>query len=139
MLIDQTLISETGPAASGPTLPPSGTTPAVQPAVLAPAQPVAAQNPDKAIGPASQDAPRLARSSATQDAAPQADRSVSVTSASPGEAPHKSHAKWFIIAAIAAGAGVGVAMAGKGGKGSPSSPVPSLSIGTPSISVGQPH
>ena len=138
MLIDQTLTSGTASAASGPALPASSTTLPVQPAIVAPTQPVTAQTLDKTIAPASQDAP-VARTSATPDAAPQPERSVSVTSASPGEAPHKSHAKWFIIAAIAAGAGAGVAMAGKGSKGSPSSSVPSLSIGAPSISVGQPH
>ena len=138
MLIDQTLTSGTASAASGPALPASSTTLPVQPAVVAPTQPVPAQTVDKTIAPASQDAP-VARTSATPDAAPQPERSVSVTSASPGEAPHKSHAKWFIIAAIAAGAGAGVAIAGKGSKSSPSSSVPSLSIGAPSISVGQPH
>ncbi len=76
---------------------------------------------------------------ANQSAARQAQPSVSVSGAAPGQSTHSSHAKWIILLAIAAGAGIGVAMVGKG-KGSSAAPAtPSLSIGAPSISVGQPH
>jgi hypothetical protein len=63
--------------------------------------------------------------------------SVSVTNASPGEAPHSSK-KWLVIALIAGAAGAGAAFAMKG-KGSPAAAAaPSLSIGNPSISIGHP-
>lgn len=60
-----------------------------------------------------------------------------VNSVPPGSKAHSSK-KWLIIAAIAAGAGAGFAMAGKGKSSAPASSTPSLSIGTPSISVGHP-
>jgi hypothetical protein len=61
--------------------------------------------------------------------------SVSVTNASPGEAPHSSK-KWLVIALIAGAAGAGAAFAMKGKGGSTAAPAPSLSIGNPSISIG---
>ncbi len=65
--------------------------------------------------------------------------SVSVTSASPGTSAHSSNKKWLIIAAIAAGAGVGAAMAMKGkSTGTSSAPASTLSIGSPTVSIGHP-
>jgi len=64
--------------------------------------------------------------------------SVSVTNSAPLQSKPHSHAKWIVIAAIAAGAGAGLAFAGKGKSGAAASPPPSLSIGPPSVSVGHP-
>jgi hypothetical protein len=64
--------------------------------------------------------------------------SVSVTNASPGEAPHSSSKKWLVIALIAGAAGAGAAFAMKGKSGSTAAAAPSLSIGNPSISIGHP-
>jgi hypothetical protein len=59
---------------------------------------------------------------------------VTITNASPGHQPHSK--KWLIIALVAVGAGAGAAFAFQG-KGSPATPAtPSLSIGSPTISVG---
>ena len=65
---------------------------------------------------------------------------VSVTSASPDTKIHSgSKAKWIVIAAVAAGAGIGAAMAmGKGKAGSTATATPGISIGSPSVSVGNP-
>ena len=62
---------------------------------------------------------------------------VSVTNASPGEAPHSSK-KWLVIALLAGAAGAGAAFAMRGKGGSAAAPAPSLSIGNPSISIGHP-
>ena len=78
----------------------------------------------------------VARSGASAPAA--APPHVSVTSASPGEAPHSSSKKWLVIALIAGAAGAGAAFAMKGKSSSPAAPAPSLSIGNPSISIGHP-
>ncbi len=68
----------------------------------------------------------------------QAEPSVSVTSAAPGESRHSSKTKWIILAAIAAAAGgAGVAMMGKK-SGSSAVAAPGLSIGAGTVSVGQP-
>ena len=63
---------------------------------------------------------------------------VSVTSASPGEAPHSSSKKWLVLLLVAGAAGAGAAFAMKGKSSSPAAPAPSLSIGNPSISIGHP-
>jgi hypothetical protein len=64
--------------------------------------------------------------------------SITNTGASPGKNSHNSKTKWIIAAVAVAGAG-GAMMAMKGGKGgAPAAAAPSLSIGTPSISVGHP-
>ncbi len=63
---------------------------------------------------------------------------VSVTNAGPPDAQHHSHKKWIVIAAIAAGAGAGLAFAGKGKSSAPAAPASSLSIGSPTVSVGHP-
>lgn len=64
---------------------------------------------------------------------------VSVTGASPTASEHSGKTKWIILAAVvAAAAGAGVAVMGKG-KSTASAPTSTgLSIGTPSVSVGQP-
>lgn len=70
--------------------------------------------------------------------APKPEPSVSVTSSVPPGSQAHSHKKWIIIAAIAAGAGAGVAFAGRGKSSSSSSAAPSLTIGSPTVSVGHP-
>lgn len=71
-------------------------------------------------------------------ASPPPEPSVSVTNASPGEAPHSSK-KWLVILLLAGAAGAGAAFAFKG-KGAAATPsAPSLSIGNPSISIGSPN
>lgn len=77
----------------------------------------------------------VAHSGASAPSAPAP--SVSVTNASPGEAPHSSK-KWLVIALIAGAAGAGAAFAMKGKGGPTAAPAPSLSIGNPSISIGHP-
>lgn len=67
------------------------------------------------------------------------DQAVTVSRTSAADAPHSSHAKWYILAGVAVAAGAGAAFAMKGkGTGSTSSNNTSLSIGNPSISVGHP-
>lgn len=113
----------------------------ITPGQIAPAQIATVQIRSTQVAPAQQGTSASAAPStqvANSGAAPQAEPSVSVSSAPPGQAPHSSHAKWFILLAVVAGAGAGVAMVGKG-KGSSSAAAPSLAIGSPSISVGQPH
>jgi hypothetical protein len=78
-----------------------------------------------------------ARSGASTPAAPVAPPRVSVTNASPGEAPHSSK-KWLVIALLAGAAGAGAAFAMKGKGASPAATAPSLSIGNASISIGRP-
>jgi hypothetical protein len=69
-----------------------------------------------------------------------ADPSVSVTRTAAADAPHSSHAKWFVLVGVIAAAGAGAAFAMKGKSGTSSTPSnPSLSIGAPSISVGSGH
>jgi hypothetical protein len=80
----------------------------------------------------------VAHSGASAAVAPTRPPSVSVTNASPGEAPHSSSKKWLVIALIAGAAGAGAAFAMKGKGGSTAAAAPSLSIGNPSISIGHP-
>ena len=63
--------------------------------------------------------------------------SITHTGASPEKGSHSNKTKW-IIAALAAGGAAGALMAMKGGKGTAAAAPPSLSIGTPSISIGAP-
>ncbi len=158
MLVEQTLVGPVDPALSiaAPTpAPPPVSTTVVNVPPPAPAQPATAETVSKSITPAQiatlqtpqvqvGPAPQASSASsaaapkvATQNAAPQAQPSVSVSSAPPGQTAHTSHAKWFILLAIAAGAGIGVAMVGKG-KGTSTTAAPSISIGAPTVSVGQP-
>ena len=65
--------------------------------------------------------------------------SVTRTSNQPGISQHSGKAKWFIIAAVAAGAGIGFAMAGKGKSSSgTTTQSSSTSIGSPTVSIGNP-
>jgi hypothetical protein len=64
--------------------------------------------------------------------------SVTHTGASPAKSSHSNKTKW-IIAAVVAGGAAGAMMAMKGGKGTAAAAPPSLSIGTPTISIGAPH
>jgi hypothetical protein len=67
-------------------------------------------------------------------AGPKDQPAVTITNASPGHQPHSK--KWLIIALVAVGAGAGAAFAFQG-KGSSATPAtPSLSIGSPTISIG---
>lgn len=67
------------------------------------------------------------------------DPTVSVSRTSASDAPHSSHAKWYLLAAVAVAAGAGAAFAMKGKSSSTSSSnTSSISIGSPSISVGHP-
>lgn len=70
--------------------------------------------------------------------APKPEPSVSVTSSVPPGTQAHSHKKWIIIAAIAAGAGAGIAFAGRGKGSNTSSSASSLTIGSPTVSVGHP-
>lgn len=68
-----------------------------------------------------------------------ADPTVSVTHTAAADAPHSSHLKWIILAAVVAAAGAGAAFAMKGKSSSSSSSTPSsVSIGAPTVSVGNP-
>lgn len=67
------------------------------------------------------------------------DPTVSVSRTSAADAPHSSHAKWYVLAAVAVAAGAGAAFAMKGKSSSTTtSSTASLTIGSPSISVGHP-
>ncbi|MBV8897126.1 MAG: hypothetical protein JO051_11490, partial [Acidobacteriaceae bacterium] len=67
------------------------------------------------------------------------DPTVSVSRTSAADAPHGSHGKWYVLAAVAVAAGAGAAFAMKGKSGSAATPnSASLTIGNPSISVGHP-
>ena len=63
--------------------------------------------------------------------------SVSVSRTSAADAPHSSHAKWYVLAlvGVAAAAGAGMAMRGHSGSSS-TTPSASIAIGTPTVSVG---
>jgi len=63
---------------------------------------------------------------------------VSITNTAAATSKSHSHKKWLVIAAIAAGAGAGLAFAGKGKSSTPASSTPSLTIGSPTVSVGHP-
>lgn len=63
--------------------------------------------------------------------------SITHTGASPEKGSHSNKTKW-VIAALVAGGAAGAMMAMKGGKGTAAAAPPSLSIGTPSISIGAP-
>ena len=103
-----------------------------------PAQGATAQLSPKALPPIAA-TKTIAKPVAAQETPTTPPPAVTVTNTAPGEAPHKSHAKWLILALVAAGAGAGVAMAGKGKSSSPSAPAATLSIGNPTISVGGGH
>ncbi len=124
MLIEQKLVSSTSTTTVVSVPPPA-------PAQLATTQTAAkALVPPVSTGAAAQPPP-------VETVPLKPEPAVSVSSTPPGEAPHKSHKKWLILALVAAGAGAGVAMAGKGKSSGTSTPQnPSLSIGSPSISVG---
>lgn len=69
-----------------------------------------------------------------------ADPTVTVSKPSAADAPHSSHAKWYVLAlvVVAAGAGAGFAMKGKSSSSS-NTPTASISIGSPTVSVGGSH
>jgi hypothetical protein len=114
LLLEHTLTSRTAMAQPG-VLKPSVVT-AAEPAILVTARSGAS-------------AP-IAPAASPKDEVP----SVTVTNASPGQQPHSK--KWLIVLLVAAGGAAGAAFAFKG-KGTPSAPsTPSLSIGSPTISIG---
>ncbi len=101
------------------------------------APPIATQPVAKAIAPGQPATPTLPLDSSPPVRDPEP--AVSVTNGSTGASGHSSKTKWIILAAVAAGAvGAGVAMMGRKSS-SPSAAAPGISIGSPSISVGQPH
>ena len=66
-----------------------------------------------------------------------ADPRVSVSHTSAADAPHGSHAKWYVLALVGVAAGAGAAMAMRGhGSSASTTPTASISIGTPTVSVG---
>ncbi len=76
---------------------------------------------------------------ATKTGATPADPTVSVTRTSAADAPHNSHAKWYVLLAVIAAAGAGGAFAMKGKSNTAPAPASSsISIGAPTISVGHP-
>jgi hypothetical protein len=110
-----------------------------QPAVPQPAvpQPGVLQPPPAKIVKAEPIA--IAHSGASTPVAPAPPPSVSVTNtnASPGETAHSSK-KWLVVLLVAGAAGAGAAFAFKGKGASAAPAAPSLSIGSPSISIGHP-
>ena len=114
------------PAAAKPTLPP------------APAQVVSPEAPViVSSSPAS--ATTAAKPDTSTPIAKEPSVSVTRTSNQPGISQHSGKTKWFIIAAVAAGAGIGFAMAGKGkSSGSTSTQTSGTSIGSPTVSIGNP-
>ena len=79
----------------------------------------------------------IAHSAASDVAATPVDPTVSVTKTGAVDAPHNSHVKWIIIAAVIAAAGAGAALAMRGKSSSSSSSSSSaVSIGNPTVSVG---
>ncbi len=128
ILVEQTLTA-IAPGPSAPVLEPGVLATAESPAspLIVPLQ----QSPD---------APAKFRdtqpSASPNPQAPSAPPAVTVTGGSPDISTHSAK-KWIIIVAIAAGAGVGIAMAMGGKKGNSTTPASTLSIGTPSVSVGQ--
>ncbi|MBV9083307.1 MAG: hypothetical protein JOZ62_11560 [Acidobacteriaceae bacterium] len=150
MLLEQNLTSSAVPAAaseSAQKTEPAATAPAAlpksEPATTtdsAAVQPAAAPKPRTAIEPG---IPAARSERIATAAAPSATLgpSVSIVNGPTGEKIRSSSSKtkWIILAAIAAGAGAGVAMMGKGkSSSSASSSSTSPTIGTPSISIGQP-
>ncbi|HEY3454588.1 MAG TPA: hypothetical protein VGK64_08295 [Bryobacteraceae bacterium] len=119
LILDQAISTSVVPVPVAKTVP--------QPGVLKPAVQTKVVTPPASV----------ARSGASTPAAAEPPH-VSVTSASPGEAPHSSSKKWLVIALLAGAAGAGAAFAMKGKSSSPAAPAPSLSIGNPSISIGHP-
>jgi hypothetical protein len=121
ILIEEKLVSASVPSAASEPLPPQP----VKTVAASVAQP-AANTP----------APTHSLTPAAPPLKPQP--SVSVTSSVPPGSQSHSHKKWIIIAAIAAGAGAGIAFAGRGKSSSTNSQTPSLTIGSPTVSVGHP-
>lgn len=111
-----------------------------------PAQPLSSQ-PAVSVSKPGQQRAQLAKSSPsvappsnglTSTGADPADPTVSVSRTSAADAPHSSHLKWIILAAVVVAAGAGAAFAMKGRSSSSSSNSSAVSIGSPTVSVGQP-
>lgn len=139
LLLEQTLgsiIATTPPPPVVAVTPPDQNRPVISPAALnfAPRSPSALGRPVEPAAPE-----RLLPGAGIAPAEP----SVSITNDArlPSGQPsfHGSRTKWIIIAAIVAAAGAGTAVALMNrGKSSSSSPASSVSVGAPSISVGNP-
>jgi hypothetical protein len=69
---------------------------------------------------------------------PSMEPSVSVSRTSSADAPHGSHAKWYVLAlvGVAAGAGAAMAMRGHSSSTTTSTSAASVAIGTPTVSIG---
>jgi len=149
LLIEQTIKAAQAQSASKTIAPPADPVPAPSHPAAPPAEAAAVESvPARPGTPAILNRPELAASrpekitSHASELLPVSVRNepgVTVTSATPGKADHSNTKKWVIILAIAAGAGAGAAMAMRG-KSSTSSPAASsaVSIGTPTVSVGNP-
>jgi hypothetical protein len=141
LLVNQTLTADGATLVQVPTSqntapppPPARTASPVvpQPGQTAQAQPLARTGASPALIPAT---PSPAAAASAQKLEP----TVSVTGASPDTTQHSGRTKWFIIAAVVAGAaGAGVAVMGKGKSNSSTPAASGLTIGTPSVSVGAP-
>jgi hypothetical protein len=152
ILVDTTLQAGTSPApvavkADTITVPRETTTVTVPvPAANAPAAATATQPTVSVTKPGSKGAPQPGEVAAKPTVAnPNPDKltpaavepAVSVSRTSAADAPHSSHAKWYVLAlvAVAAGAGAGFAMKGKSSTAA-TTPSATISIGTPTVSVG---
>ena len=141
ILIEQTLTNSLAaqPASSSPAVqqspsPITATAEPVPPPAVQPATPIAAAK----TTPAPQQPGTLATPSGIPAATPVQEPSVSVTNPGPQTASH-SKAKWIAILAVIAGAGAGLAMAHGSKGGSSTSTASTVSVGSPTISVGSGH
>lgn len=95
-----------------------------------PAQPGQLAKPSASAGPGTENASTASTTS---------DPTVSVTRTPSADAPHSSHAKWYILLAVAAAAGAGAAFSMKGKSSTAAATTTSsVTIGTPTISIGHP-
>ena len=127
ILLERVLTAGSAVAASAPVAISPAPNPPLPVAKLAPAAPVSTQQASVPVHPLT---------SATTPLKPEP--TVSITNTAAATSKSHSHKKWLVIAAIAAGAGAGLAFAGKGKSSTPASSTPSLTIGSPTVSVGHP-
>jgi hypothetical protein len=129
LLLNETLTSDVTTVVQVPSATVQAPQSVLQPGQPAASQPIAKTGASPAI---------LSPASPAVSPAPKPEPTVSVTGASPDASQHSSKTKWIIIAAaVAAAAGAGIALRGKG-KSNPASTTNSLTVGTPSVSVGAP-
>lgn len=138
LLLNETLTSDNTTAVQVPA--PAAQVPQAAPQIAPPpaTATVAVQQPGQPAA-----AQPIVRTGATpvtassEIAAAKPEPSVQVTGANTGASQHSSKTKWIILAAvIAAGAGAGIALSGKSKASTPTTN--SLTVGTPSVTVGAP-